>query len=130
MDGVSNYAALGSLGIAPDVTRLLSGSRTAAAAGAFASKGAASAPNDAPSTGVDSAPAARHFQELLGAMLVKEMRGTLPEGFFGGGAAGDVYGGWLDEHVGASLASRDALHLESVVRESLDRKARQTETKS
>lgn len=77
----------------------------------------------------DSVPAARRFQALLGALLVKEMRTTLPEGFFGGGAGGDVYGGWLDEHVGAALAERDALHIEGVVRESLDRKARQMEEK-
>lgn len=73
----------------------------------------------------DAGSAARGFQQLLAALLVKEMRSTLPEGFFGGGAAGEVYGGWLDEHVGASLAERDALHLETLVRESLDRKSRQ-----
>jgi Rod binding domain-containing protein len=78
----------------------------------------------------DSGTAARRFQELLGALLVKEMRGTLPEGFFGEGAVGDVYGGWLDQHVGAALAQRDALHLEDIVRESLDRKARQQEVQS
>jgi len=80
-------------------------------------------------TAADSAPAARRFQALLGAMLVKEMRSTCSEGFFGSGPGGDVYGGWLDEHVGASLAQRDALHLEGAVRESLDRKARQMESK-
>ena len=78
----------------------------------------------------EAGTAARGFQQLLGALLVKEMRSTLPEGFFGGGAAGDVYGGWLDEHVGAALADRDALHLEGIVRESLDRKARQLEAGS
>jgi Rod binding domain-containing protein len=109
MDGISSYASLGSLG-APDMAKLLAPSNASAPA--------------------DSAPAARRFQEMLGTMLVKEMRRTLPEGFFGGGASGDVYGGWLDEHVGASLASRDSLHLESVLRESIDRKARQAEVKS
>ena len=78
----------------------------------------------------ESGEAARGFQELLGALLVKEMRTTLPEGFFGGGAGGDVYGCWLDEHVGAALAKRDALHLEGVVRESLDQKARNSEVGS
>ena len=58
------------------------------------------------------------------------MRSTLPEGFFGAGAGGDVYGCWLDEHVGAALAKRDALHLEGLVRESLDRKAQGQEVKS
>jgi len=83
-----------------------------------------------PPASADSGTAARGFQELLGALLVKEMRASLPEGFFGGGAGGDVYGAWLDEHVGAALAKRDALHLEGIVRESLDRKARSEETRS
>ncbi|MFN0007796.1 MAG: rod-binding protein [Planctomycetota bacterium] len=78
----------------------------------------------------DSGEAARGFQELLGTLLVKEMRATLPEGFFGGGAGGDVYGCWLDQHVGAALAQRDSLHLEGIVRESLDRKARNPEVGS
>jgi Rod binding domain-containing protein len=78
-------------------------------------------------TSAEAGTAARQFQELLGALLVKEMRTTLPEGFFGSGAGGDVYGAWLDEHVGAALAKRDALHLEGFVRESLDRKSRSSE---
>jgi hypothetical protein len=90
---------------------------------------APSLPSSPDATAADTLPAARRFQALLGAMLVKEMRSSLPEGFFGGGAGGDVYGGWLDEHVGAALAQRDALHLEGMVRESLERKARQTENK-
>ncbi|MBL8863770.1 MAG: rod-binding protein [Planctomycetes bacterium] len=71
----------------------------------------------------DPAEAAARFEALLATMLVKEMRSSLSEGFFGSGSAGDVYGGWLDEHVGKSLADRDALHLEGVLRESLERKA-------
>jgi Rod binding domain-containing protein len=77
----------------------------------------------------EAGPAAVKFQALLGAMLVKEMRSSLSDGFFGTGAGGDVYGGWLDEHVGETLARRDALHLEGVLREGLDRKARQAEEK-
>jgi Rod binding domain-containing protein len=77
-----------------------------------------------PANPADSASAARKFESLLGAMLVKEMRSTLSSGFFGKGAGNDVYGGWLDEHVGESLASRDALHLEGALKESLERKAR------
>lgn len=80
-----------------------------------------------PSAGADSLPAARQFEAMLASMLVKEMRSSLSEGFFGKGAGGDVYGGWLDEHIGATLARRDALHLESTLRESLDRKARQAD---
>ena len=60
---------------------------------------------------------------LLSTMLVKEMRSSLGEGFFGKGPDGDVYGGWLDESVGKALADRDALHLEGVLKESLERKA-------
>lgn len=83
-----------------------------------------------PGANGDSAPAAQRFQSLLASMLVKEMRSSLSEGFFGSGAGGDVYGGWLDEHIGATLARRDALHLDATLRESLDRKARQAEGKA
>lgn len=72
----------------------------------------------------DPKDAAAKFQALLATMLVKEMRSSLKDGFFGEGAQGDVYGGWLDQHVGQSLADRDALHLEGVLRESLERKAK------
>ena len=77
----------------------------------------------------DPAVAARKFQALLGAMLVKEMRSTLSSGFFGKGAGGDVYGGWLDEHVGAALAKRDAFHMEDMLRASIERKSRGAEAK-
>jgi Rod binding domain-containing protein len=78
---------------------------------------------DAARAGNDVGGAARKFQGVLASLLVKEMRRSLPEGFFGDGAAGDIYSGWLDEHVGESLATRDALHLESMLRSSLERKA-------
>jgi len=71
----------------------------------------------------DPKDAAARFEALLATMLVKEMRGSLGDGFFGKGPEGDVYGGWLDQHVGQSLADRDALHIEGVLRESLERKA-------
>jgi Rod binding domain-containing protein len=77
----------------------------------------------------DAMTTARKFEELLGAMLVKEMRGTLSSGFFGSGASGDVYGGWLDEHVGAALAKRDAFHMEDMLRASIERKSRGAEAK-
>lgn len=75
----------------------------------------------------DPKDAAARFQALLATMLVKEMRSSLDTGFFGKGPDGDVYGGWLDQHVGQSLADRDALHIEGVLRESLERKAKATE---
>ena len=55
--------------------------------------------------------AAREFERLFATLLVKEMRATLPEGFFGGGAGSDVFDGWLDEHLGASLADGRGLGL-------------------
>jgi len=82
-----------------------------------------------PKPSEDPRAAATRFESLLGSMLVKEMRGSLNEGFFGGGPGGDVYGGWLDEHIGAALAKRDALHLEATLQKSVERKARQSEVK-
>ncbi len=75
----------------------------------------------------DPKEAASRFEALLATMLVKEMRSSLGDGFFGKGPDGDVYGGWLDQHVGQSLADRDALHIENVLRESLERKAKAIE---
>src|SRR5207247_3745043 len=59
----------------------------------------------------DEAETARKFESVLATQLVKQMRSSLEKGFFGEGAAGDIYSGWLDESVGQSLADRDALHL-------------------
>ena len=67
--------------------------------------------------------AAREFEALFATLLVKEMRKALPEGFFGSGADGDIYGGWFDEHLGAALARDDGLRLRSVVDQALARKA-------
>jgi hypothetical protein len=69
------------------------------------------------------ADAPRKFQALLATMLVKEMRRSIGGELFGAGSEGDVYGGWFDEHLGETLAQRDALHVENVLRESLARKA-------
>ena len=59
----------------------------------------------------DVGEAAREFERLFATLLVKEMRATLPEGFFGGGAGSDVFDGWLDEHLGSSLAEGRGLGL-------------------
>jgi Rod binding domain-containing protein len=67
--------------------------------------------------------AARKFESLFASMLVKEMRKALPDGFFGSGSDGDIYGGWFDEHLGAALARDDGLHLRPVVETALARKA-------
>lgn len=65
------------------------------------------------------AEAAKKLQAVFTTMLVKEMRKSLPEGFFGDGPQGDIYSGWLDEHIGQSLADRDSLHLQELVGRSL-----------
>lgn len=72
--------------------------------------------------GAPAGEAASKMEEVFASMLVKEMRRALPEGFFGEGSAGDIYSGWLDEQVGKSLADRDCLHLEEMLRSSIERK--------
>ncbi len=92
---------------------------------------AALRPLDTPTfEGTSPEEGAKRFQALLATLLVKEMRRGLADGFFGSGPEGDVYGGWLDQHVGESLAARNALHLESALSESLARKARQAQETS
>lgn len=69
-----------------------------------------------------AADAPHQFSKLLATMLVKEMRQALPDGFFGEGAGSDIFNGWLDEHIGNSLAERDGLHLESMIAHSMQTK--------
>lgn len=59
----------------------------------------------------DCSDAAKEFERLFATLLVKEMRATLPEGFFGEGAGSDVFDGWFDEHLGSSLAEGRGLGL-------------------
>jgi Rod binding domain-containing protein len=59
----------------------------------------------------DNADAAREFERLFATLLVKEMRATLPEGFFGQGAGSDVFDGWFDEHLGSALSEGRGLGL-------------------
>lgn len=59
----------------------------------------------------EASEAALGFEKLLATILVKEMRRGLPEGFFGNGTGSNVYEGWLDEHVGASLTEGRGLGL-------------------
>lgn len=61
----------------------------------------------------------RQFSKLLATMLVKEMRQALPEGFFGDGTGSDIFNGWLDEHLGSSLAEHDGLRLEAMIAHSM-----------
>jgi Rod binding domain-containing protein len=97
------------------------------AASTIAATSAAQARSAVAVSGESAGQAAKRFEALFATMLVKEMRRTLPEGFFGAGADGDVYGGWLDQSVGDSLAQRDALHIEETLRLSLERKAQAVE---
>ena len=69
--------------------------------------------------GSSPANAAARFEELFAALLVKEMRKALPEGFFGDGSEGDIYGGWLDEHLGRAIARRGSLGIADVVERGL-----------
>jgi Rod binding domain-containing protein len=68
------------------------------------------------------AEAAKKFEELFATLLVKEMRSSLSEGFFGAGPQSDVYGGWLDQFVGAAIARDGGLHLAEGLERSLERK--------
>lgn len=76
----------------------------------------------------DVSGAARQFERLFATLLVKEMRSTLPEGFFGKGAGSDVFDGWLDEHLGASLADGRGLGLRLSLERSLGEKQAQQES--
>ena len=72
--------------------------------------------------GANAPETAQKFEAVLATMLVKEMRRAIPEGFFGDGAAGDIYSGWLDEHVGQTLANTDALHVRDMLEKSVMQK--------
>ena len=63
--------------------------------------------------------AAEQLEALFATMLVREMRRALPEGFFGGGSGADIYEGWLDEHIGSTLARDGALNLAGMVKAQL-----------
>jgi Rod binding domain-containing protein len=64
--------------------------------------------------------AAQKFEALFATLLVKEMRKALPDGFFGSEADGDIYAGWLDQHLGQAIAKRGDLHLAPMVERSLE----------
>lgn len=73
--------------------------------------------------------AAKRFEELLATMLVREMRRGVEQGFFGEGAGSDVFEGWLDEHLGKSLARDGVFDLAQAVRVSLSGSAAAEEAK-
>jgi Rod binding domain-containing protein len=63
--------------------------------------------------------AVKNFEELLSTMLVREMRRGVEDGFFGGGAGSDTFEGWLDEHLGRSLARDGVFDLAQAIRTSI-----------
>lgn len=62
---------------------------------------------------------AKQFEALFATLLVREMRRAVPGGLFGQGAGADVFEGWFDDHVGQSLAAREALGIGQMVRTSI-----------
>jgi Rod binding domain-containing protein len=74
-------------------------------------------------THADDEQAARGLEKLFATLLVKEMRRALADGFFGSGGAGDVYGGWFDEHLGAALAESGTLDLAGMIKAGLSAKS-------
>lgn len=68
------------------------------------------------------AVAAKKFESLLATQLVKEMRRSLGDGFFGEGPQADVYSGWLDQYLGEALARDGGLHLGEGLKRSLEQK--------
>lgn len=67
------------------------------------------------------AEAAKKFEALFATQLVKEMRSSLSEGFFGQGPHADVYSGWLDQFVGDAIAKDGGLHLADGLQRTLER---------
>jgi len=72
--------------------------------------------------GTDNAAAAKQFEALIATMLVKEMRRSLPEGFFGSGPGADSFAGWMDKSIGDSLADTWQLGIAGMVKTNLDSK--------
>lgn len=64
--------------------------------------------------------AGKKFESLMATMLVKQLRESLPEGFFGKGPGADSFGGWLDKALGDALG--DSLGIAGMVKTGLDAK--------
>lgn len=67
--------------------------------------------------------AAKKMEALFATLLVRELRRSLPEGFFGKAAGADTFEGWLDQHLGQALADSGALDLAGQIKVSLEAKA-------
>jgi len=77
---------------------------------------------DLPQADGDKAQTAKQFEALLATMLVKEMRQSLDDGFFGKGPGADTFGGWLDKSIGDSLADNWQLDLAGMVKTNIETK--------
>lgn len=75
-----------------------------------------------PELGGDHVAAAEEFESLIATMLVKEMRQSLSEGFFGSGPGSDTFAGWLDKEIGENLSRSWQLDLAGMVKTNLDTK--------
>jgi Rod binding domain-containing protein len=76
----------------------------------------------------DAERAGEAFESYFATMLVKELRRSLPDGFFSGSGS-DVYGAWFDQHVGEALSQRDALGLAGLIKTTLSQAPVAEETK-
>jgi len=76
----------------------------------------------------DKQEAVEAFQMILATQLVKEMRKTLPNGLFGGGAGSDVYESWFDQHIASALSKTDALGLAGMLKAGIGVKEEQAES--
>lgn len=63
--------------------------------------------------------AAERFQALFATMIVREIRRTLPNGFFGGGVGSDTFDSWLDDQLGQTLTESDSLGLAGMLKASI-----------
>lgn len=66
--------------------------------------------------------AAKKLEALFATMLVREMRKSLPKGFFGDGPGADTFNGWFDQKLGQSLSDSGALDLAGQISVSLQAK--------
>lgn len=62
--------------------------------------------------------AARELEKLFVSLLVKEMRKSLPEGFFAQGPGSNVYAGFFDQMMSEALASGPGTGLRQSILES------------
>lgn len=62
------------------------------------------------------AQTAEDFESVFVSLLLKEMRGTLSEGLFGGESS-DVLGGMFDQFMGQHLANSSALGIKQLIME-------------